>query len=1009
MASADRAHPLALVQFPFSGGIDEANRAELVEPGQGWPVLENGRANQRGGYSTRSGFTYLGNARFDATSATSGLKLFTDERTTNRITETLRVESWSTSASAWKDLSRVPEVDYSTHAVPNVSSVSTPEDIEYCNGYIAVTSVVTSVGFPRIVILDATTLSTVQTPTAIGVIRPLLASFSSRYFVALYVDPTAIKVYILDTLSAASVTAGWSLLANVGIDYADEAVAIESLPDRVVVAYVNNTGGTDRVTIKSYNQTGLIDSTTVNTASAKPITLDIKAYPGASTLWVAWSQGLPLKMCGLTTTSLSTVVSTTATVMTATSNWGPVTISPSAAGVGRIIGQEGSGSVPRVHMIGFQNLAGVTTVVGAQVDVQGCGILGRAFYMGSRHYVLACGGLTTALASAGNVQKTGILVDFTDDASWLRPVANIFPGLVVASSYSKSKCIPGPVATTVYVSIAATQSGVGDAGMLVALDFASNRRWQAVAHGNSTYLSGGLASCFDGLRAAEVGFLYRPTLPTSTFTATGITGSFRYVAVYEEVDGDGNWHVSGVSDPSAVISPANQKVNITTQPYAITARSSLTLTSSSLRIAFYRTLTGGVAPYYRVGVTGNDPTSIANTFIDTVTDAVLATKAKLYAQPGVLGTAQDRRAPPGLSNIVSYNGMLVGSCGSDIWYSGQAVSGEGVWFNPIFQVPVPGQGDITALFVQDGTLFVAKQREIYAINGEAPADNGSGGGLGQPRRLSVDVGAISPFTCTTAYGVFFQSDRGIEILDRNQGAQWVGEGVQLTLLDYPVVTSMTMDPRSSTVLIEIAQSSSAGLVAGSGRTLVYDLSLRVWISTDRRTSVSGVVDAPSQSACMLFNGAAWRYAWLAPTGYVHIESSANLDADAYWIAKRARSGNVKSGGLQGYQHVNKALLLGKKHTAHDLEMSFAYDYGDFKPARLYTSAEIESLTERIPNVQLEHGLHDDARCEAIQMQLVDATPSGGEAVGTGEAGTWVALAFEAVLQQGAYLLPDEAK
>ena len=188
---------------------------------------------------------------------------------------------------------------------------------------------------------------------------------------------------------------------------------------------------------------------------------------------------------------------------------------------------------------------------------------------------------------------------------------------------------------------------------------------------------------------------------------------------------------------------------------------------------------------------------------------------------------------------------MVGAAGSDVWYSGQNVSGEGVWFNPIFQIPIPGEGDITALTVLDGGLFIFKRRDVYAIAGEPPADNGSSGGLGAPRRVASDVGCIDGrSTCTTALGIFFQSERGIEILTRALAVEWIGADVDNTADAYPVCTSITVEPLSNVVLVELAASESAGAVSGAGRTLVFDLALKAWVSQDRRTTMQGA-DQPS--------------------------------------------------------------------------------------------------------------------------------------------------------------------
>jgi hypothetical protein len=212
------------------------------------------------------------------------------------------------------------------------------------------------------------------------------------------------------------------------------------------------------------------------------------------------------------------------------------------------------------------------------------------------------------------------------------------------------------------------------------------------------------------------------------------------------------------------------------------------------------------------------------------------------------------------------------------------------------------------------------------------------------------------------------------------------------------------------VLVELAASEASGLVSGTGCTAVYDLALKTWVSKDRRRSSAGVADTPSQSACMIYTGSAYRYAWLGTNGIVYYEdTSTHLDADGGFVAKRAVSPNVKASGPQGTQYVNKALLLAKYHTAHDVSMSFAYNYdASYKTARLYSAADLAAVVAVTPNQQLEHTMHDDAECEAVRMQLAEATPSSGT-LGTGEGSTWVSLAFELIPKQGAFALPDESR
>lgn len=1027
MATGTREHPLVLAQFPFSAGIDEGTRDEIVEAGAGWAVLENGRQDHRGGYSTRNGFTALATLRLDTTSPTAGYAMFADRDTVVRVTETPSAEVFSQQAASWVPVGRLPEASYTTSQLPSMGLDGFVEDVEYCNGYIIVsfrgpspTGVGTTPADMFIAVLDATTLAPVRPVERViaGASYPLLASYST-YVVAISGNDsaTSITAYILNTASAATLQTGWVSLATVASDWsALKGISICSCSDRVAVAYVNTSGGTSQVSVKTYDSTGIKESATVNTSSVTPRAVDIACNSG-DTLWVAWDETTAVKVKGLTWNSLATVLATTGTVLSLTTLARLIYISPSSTtGTARICTTD-TATLPRSHFRDFVTTAGAAAATGAQASVLYAVMSGRPFRQGARHYATFFAGSISASNSTspavGNTQQTNIVCDWTDQVNFVRPVVNVQPGLAIQTFHGKAKA--AALSTTRRVTCChIVRSLVGYAPTLVLMDFADSRRWRPAQMGGTTFLGGGVTSYFDGKRVAEVGFLARPILPVATTSGTGITAvtGWRYACVFEELDGDGNWAVSGVSDPSASTGAvANKTVTIVTSILSISARLSVAGPSAtSVRVAFYRTLdTGGTAPYYRLGTVINDPGTGVASYVDTTTDAVLATAAKLYEQPGIIGTSQDRRPPPGLSMLVSYNGMLVGAEGSNVWYSGQNVIGEASWFNPIFQTPIPGDGDITALWVMDGTLFVAKRREIYALTGEAPSDNGAAGGLGQPRRLAVDVGCIeSRSPCVTAFGAVFQSDRGIEILTRAGTVEWIGESVQDTLGLYPVVTSATVDPASCTVLIECAEAETGGAVTGNGRTLIYDLSLKVWTSTDRRHSVAGVADTPSQAACMVNTGTAWRYAWLGANGRVYVENTAShLDADGTFVAKRAVSAHVKTAGYQGGQHVNRSMLLAKLHTAQDLSLSFAYDYSSsYKPARVWTYAELAAFA--IPNLQVDHPMHDDTLCEAVRVQLLDVTPSSGS-LGTGQGSTWIALAFETVPQSGGYLLPDASR
>lgn len=1007
------ASPTQLVQMSFAGGIDESQRDEVLDPSAAFVALENARQDKRGGLNKRRGFTAQTLARLDATSRSAGYKLFAQGKQTCVI-DGSTLDSYSTAAGCNVSRGRVPECALSMMKAPAPPGASGYTITDSCivGNYLVVAY---SAGQDHyLTVLDANTGVVLHAPekvfaATIAESYPLLATYST-YVVAVFYDSgsSTLTGKYLNTTSAASITTGWTALpANIATDVKTGipvTAGVESLLDRVAVVYVNNSGGASQVTVKTLNVSGVLETKTLGTGGVTPTAVAVEGSI-ADTLWVAWNQGSGVKLCGLDADSFSSTLATTGSILvvtTAPQYLGNIAIvSSSTAGKGRLFVNDGTGD--QLQMCSFQTSGGAAAADGSTVVVRNVVFTGRPFRVGSRYYA-PCRGYDTG-------ENVVILCDLSEANAWVRPVANVAPRL---SAVGLNTCrTSARSATEFWLPVRIQTAGNVYSTQVARFDFASTQRWQPVAHSGVTYLSGGLLSFFDGQRVAEAGFVIRPPAPTISMSGAGtFSGSFKAVAVYEHVDAAGNWHVSGVSDPVDSGSFTNKTTaTITVRGLGISNRISQT-TDPAVRISIYATPNGGSAPYYYVTSLSN--TLSAATQTTTMADFVSASNAKLYAPslPGVDGSAQDRRAPPGLTHITAYNGMLVGAQGEDVFYSGQDVAGEGTWFNPVFQVPVSGDGDITGLAAQDGTLYVFKRRAIFAIAGEPPSDNGAAGGLGTPRRLAVDVGCIDARSIVvTSMGVFFQSERGIELLTRAQSVTWIGAPIQDTLASYPVVSAATLDPTESAVYLELAASEASGLVNGSGRTLVYDLSLQQWQSIDRRASYAGTADAPAQSAAMVWDGNAYRYAWLETGGYVRPEQDSHLDSGSAdtWVTMKATSGWIKLSGVQGQQVMNRVLLLAKKQARSNISIALAYDYdATFETASTWTADGIDTLSSALARVQLGHDAHDDGEGQAIRAQVSDATPTGGTP-GTGEGATWIALTFEGTPRPNAAQLPDTAR
>lgn len=1014
------------IDASFGTGIDQRTRPEYVDPAAAWLNTENARVEKTGGISKRFGFSAGVLTRIDGTTRSAGHRLCADGTVTT-VLDASSIDSQSLAASVSVNHGRVPEATYRQIGLPMMGKDGSLSDVEYCNGYFAITctSTVGTTSYASVTIVDATTFAVVHGPYLLGAATNALLAHYSTYFVVAKVDTatTTIALVYLNTSTATTINSGWSSIGTVTSAWTGNGVSLCSLSNRIAIAYGLGSG-TDRLAVSTYNISGVIDSAAVGTSSTTPASCDIAIGPNADTLWVTWSEGAAVNVIAFLPTDLTTVLGTTFNAITATGTTAHPKICAhgTTSSKARVFATDStSSSTAGSIMRGVTIAAGAVVADGSAYALPGLVHMSRPFAYGSRYYILATAGndfpnvSTTVLISA-------CVVDWTENTTWVRPVAlvDILAVLNATWPFQNGKIVASSTSTMRYAPMNTRRSALGNAAELIELDFASTNRWQAVAYGNSMYLSGGVLGYMDGRTFTEAGFIHRPVRPSASTSGTGVTFStgVRYVAVFEAIDADGNLSISGVSDPSSLVTCTNKTVTVSTLPCVVTYRNdSNGAALGSMRVVFYRTAdNGGTPPYYRLAAVDNNTSSSTASYNDT-TSSVEA-NAKLYLQPGVNGTALDRRAPPGCPHIVVYNGMLVGARGSDVWHSGQSVIGETPWFNPVFQIPVDGNGEITGLAAQDGTLYVFKRGGVWALTGEQPSDNGASGGLGAPRRLAVDVGCIEQRSIVvTSLGIFFQSERGIELLSRAQAVEWIGEPIQDEVNSRPYIMAATLDPGEVLVYFELASSVSSGLASGTGRTLVYDLSLKKWVSIDRRFNAAFDADAPAQSACMVYNGSAWRYAWLDASGYVYTEDqSSYLDLGSTWVTLRAESAWAKAAGVQGLQQFDRAILMGKYATDSNVKIYLAYDYNTtYQSAQTFTRATIAAITTgtggvgTLPNLHLQHAGHDDAgACMSVRVKIEDTPPTGGS-VGTGKGSTWNTLTFvgRATSADG-YLLPDGA-
>lgn len=407
------------------------------------------------------------------------------------------------------------------------------------------------------------------------------------------------------------------------------------------------------------------------------------------------------------------------------------------------------------------------------------------------------------------------------------------------------------------------------------------------------------------------------TRPDGLETGRIAAGTYQYAVVYSWVDALGQIHRSA---PSIAVSfgvvGADQRVVVKIPTLRVTSKSG---SRQVARIDVYRTLNNGTL-FYRASPV---PSPILNSqtvdyvyFVDTLHDneanfVHLVGNEILYTT----GLELEHTAPPSASLIANYRTRVFLSGLEDphqIAYSKATVPGEAVGFNDQLLINVdPLGGAITALGVLDDKLIIFKESAIYAMAGDGPTPSGNDNDYGVPQRVTADAGCQNPQSIvTTPAGLMFQSGKGIYLLDRSMQVSYLGAPVE----DFNniTITSAALIPNTNQVRF----------VTASGRALVFDYQFGQW------STFTGIAAVD----CDVWRGS---FVYVRSTGDVMQEDTSLFTDDGGFYKMKLTTSWIAMAGLQGYQRVKRAILVGDYKGPHILKVKVGTD---FNPEYLQTAA-----------------------------------------------------------------------
>jgi len=890
------------LNIPFAKGLDTKNDPWQIDPGN-FLTLENALFQRGNALRKRTGFTSI-------TSLPVGASATTLTTYKNNLTAIgINLYAFADESDQWINKGRIQPISLSTVSTARTATSITAVDSAVSTNGLICTAFLDGDGVWKYTIASQNTGETLINITAL----PSTASIAKvhqlgNYFVITFFRSGNRLSYLAIPLTAITSPA----------PVQDVSVSANIAYDAHVISDVMYLGWTDgsNMRVTSVNA-GLQQAATFVIAGYTASRVSITGYQpgptGPGSIWLTaydLSDAYTWKLNSSLSTASSayhTVVATTGTQITSIADANKVTLFLQVTNTYSFSSQR----TDYIEKITCTNAGVVSSPVVVHRDT---GLGSEAFVYNNTIYFLgAHNGINQPsyflIDEAGNVVAK---VAYSNGAGYLTtqvvPSISIVNGFVnIAYLYktlvipvNKSQGINAP--NGVYAQIGTN---------LVTFDM-SRKNLETEELAQTLNISGGFLWMYDTVTPVEQGFhMWPDEILATPSNNTGVltTQQYYYQVTYEWTDGQGLIHRSAPSIPVGVnLTPPNDTITLNIPTLRFTAK-------SNVRIVIYRWSQAQQVYYQITSVASpllNNPAVDSVTYVDTQSDSQILGNNILYTTGGVV----ENIAPPPTSLITNFNNRLFIVDDQDrntIWYSKQVLASTPVEFSDFFTIYVAptstAQGDpssITAIASMDDKLIIFKRSTIYYLTGNGPDITGANNDFSDPVFITGTVGCINANSIVyTPNGIFFQSNKGIWVLNRNLTTEYVGAPVE-GYNQIPVSDGLTI-PNTNEVRLSIEPDVSMAiyndshvLLNGSGQVLIQDPTI--------------FVDGGNAGLMLMYD-----YYYQQWGTFRVKQGPVTFSVKTAWFSLA---------GIQGFERSYWMTLLGHYYSPHKLSITVAYDYND---------------------------------------------------------------------------------
>ena len=228
-------------------------------------------------------------------------------------------------------------------------------------------------------------------------------------------------------------------------------------------------------------------------------------------------------------------------------------------------------------------------------------------------------------------------------------------------------------------------------------------------------------------------------------------------------------------------------------------------------------------------------------------------------------------------------------------------------FSDVFSIVLNKARRITALAEFDQKLIIFEPNQIFYITGNGPTATGAQDDFSPPQVVTGDVGCANTNSLVLMpLGLMFQSNKGIYLLNRSLETVYIGAEVE-------AYNSLTI---TSAELIQ--NENQIRYLTSDGRCLVYDYFYGKWATwTNHQGQGATIWNATGD------------YVYLRSDGRIFQQSATSYKDDNDPVEMSLTTSWVKTNGIQGFQRVRRALVLGDFKSTHTLQLEIGHDYQEY--------------------------------------------------------------------------------